>query len=31
MARARVAATRVIQGLETFGYGSSATWTRGRR
>ncbi len=31
MARARDDATRVIQGLETFGYGSSATWTRGRR
>jgi hypothetical protein len=31
MARRRGDATRVIEGLETTGYGSSATWTRGPR
>ena len=31
MAQRRDDATRVIHGVETIGYGSSATWTRGRR
>ena len=31
MARGRGDAARVIEGVETTGYGSSATWTRGRR
>ncbi len=31
MARGRGDAARVIEGLETTGYGSSATWSGGRR
>ena len=31
MARGRGDAARVIEGVETTGYGSSATWTGGRR
>src|SRR4051812_24757705 len=31
MARGRGDAARVLEGVETTGYGSSATWTRGQR
>jgi hypothetical protein len=31
MARGRGDAARVLEGVETTGYGSSATWTGGRR
>ena len=31
MARGRGDAARVLEGVETTGYGSSASWTRGRR